>query len=42
VFDKKDNGNRLNLKMILPTDYDINLEIEKFRNKIIEKYKIYI
>jgi hypothetical protein len=28
--------------MILPTDYDINLEIEKFRNKIIEKYKIYI
>jgi hypothetical protein len=38
-FDKReDNGERMNLKMILSDNYVLSEEIEKFLNKIRVKY----
>lgn len=39
VFDKRVDDNRLNLKMILPEEYDLEEQLEKFNEKIKEKYE---
>lgn len=38
VFEKRIDGKRLNLKMVLPKDYDLQERIEKLNEKIKEKY----
>jgi HNH endonuclease len=38
VFEKRVDGKRLNLKMVLPTNYDLKAELEKLNQKISEKY----
>lgn len=40
VFDMRKDGSdkRLSLKMVLPTEYNLQDELERFREKIIEKY----
>lgn len=43
IFDKKtEDGQRLNLKMILPEEYDFNEQISIFNEKIKSKYNIEI
>jgi len=43
IFDKKtEDGQRLNLKMILPEEYDLNEQISIFNEKIKNKYNIEI
>jgi len=39
VFEKRIEGKRLNMKMILPEDYDLDTQLEIFKEKIKEKYK---
>ena len=38
VFDKRIDGKRLNVKMVLPKDYDLLDQVEILNNKIKEKY----
>jgi len=38
VFEKRIDGQRLNMKMILPEDYDLDTQMEFFKEKIKEKY----
>jgi hypothetical protein len=38
VFEKRYDGKRLNLKMILPDEYDIDEQLSIFQKKINEKY----
>ena len=40
IFDKRceTTGKRLNVKMILPPDYNLEAELERLNNKINEKY----
>lgn len=40
VFDKYVDGKRLNLKMVLPNDYDLQEQLEIMNEKITDKYKI--
>jgi hypothetical protein len=42
VYEKRIEGKRLNLKMVLPTEYDLAEQIEKFDEKIKEKYNVSI
>lgn len=39
VFEKRIDGKRLNLKMVLPEEYDIQEQLEKINNKIKQKYE---
>lgn len=39
VFEKRIDGKRLNLKMVLPEEYDIQEQLEKFNDKIKQKYE---
>jgi len=39
VFEKRIDGKRLNLKMVLPDEYDLQEQLEKFNEKIKEKYE---
>jgi len=39
IFEKRIDGKRLNLKMVLPEEYDIQEQLEKFNEKIKEKYE---
>jgi hypothetical protein len=38
IFDKKTNDSRYNLRMILPSDYDLETQLFLFKNKLNEKY----
>ena len=38
VFEKRIEGKRLNMKMILPEDYDLDTQLEFFKEKIKKKY----
>jgi hypothetical protein len=38
VFEKRNDGKRLNLKMILPDEYDLDEQVSLFKVKIREKY----
>ena len=38
VFERKMNNKRLNIKMVLPEDYDLQEQLEKLNKKIKEKY----
>jgi hypothetical protein len=38
VFEKRVNDKRLNLKMVLPVDYNLQEQLEKLNEKIKEKY----
>lgn len=38
VFEKRIDDNRLNIKMVLPTEYDLQEQLEKLNEKIKEKY----
>jgi hypothetical protein len=38
VFEKRIEGKRFNMKMILPEDYDFDTQLEIFKEKIKEKY----
>jgi hypothetical protein len=38
VFEKRIEGKRLNMKMILPEDYDLDTQLEIFKEKIKKKY----
>jgi len=38
VFEKRVEGKRLNMKMILPEDYDLDTQLEIFKEKIKKKY----
>ena len=40
VFEKKVDNNRLNLKMVLPDNYDLNEQLEIFKEKINTKYNL--
>jgi hypothetical protein len=40
VFEKKIDGKRLNVKMVLPKEYNLQDEIEKLIEKVKEKYNI--
>ena len=39
VFEKRVDGKRLGLKMVLPEEYDLEEQIEKLNEKIKEKYE---
>ena len=39
VFEKRVDGKRLNLKMILPEEYDLQEQLEKFLEKVKAKYE---
>ena len=39
VFEKRIEGKRLNIKMVLPEEYDIQEQLEKINEKIKEKYE---
>ena len=39
VFEKRVEDKRLNLKMVLPDEYDLQEQLEKLNDKIKEKYK---
>ena len=39
VYEKRMNGKRLNMKMVLPEDYDLDTQMEFFKEKLNEKYK---
>ena len=39
VFEKRIDGKRLNLKMVLPDEYDIQEQFEKINDKIKQKYE---
>ena len=39
VFEKRVNEKRLNLKMVLPNEYDLHEQIEIFNEKIKLKYE---
>jgi len=39
VYEKRMNGKRLNMKMVLPEDYDFDTQMEFFKEKLNEKYK---
>jgi hypothetical protein len=39
VYEKRMNGKRLNMKMVLPEDYDLDTQLEFFKKKLNEKYK---
>jgi hypothetical protein len=39
VFEKRVHDKRLNIKMILPTEYDLQEQLEKLNDKIKEKYE---
>ena len=41
VFDKMHHDNRLNLKMVLPEEYDINEQIMSLKVKVKQKYGAY-
>jgi len=41
VFDKIHSDNRLNLKMVLPEEYDINEQIMLLKIKVNQKYEAY-
>jgi hypothetical protein len=38
VYEKRIDGKRLNMKMVLPEDYDLEVQMEFFKEKIKEKY----
>jgi len=38
VFEKRVNGNRLNLKMVLPEEYDLQEQLKILNEKIAKKY----
>ena len=40
VFEKKVDNKRLNLKMVLPDNYDLNEQLEIFKEKINTKYNL--
>ena len=40
VFEKRIDDKRLNIKMVLPEDYDLQGQLEKFNEKVKEKYDI--
>ena len=43
IFDKKDNeGKRLNLRMVLPDNYNLEEQLEIFKEKIKAKYELNI
>ena len=39
IFEKRVDDNRLNLKMVLPEEYDLQEQLELFKEKINIKYK---
>ena len=39
IFEKRSDGKRLNLKMVLPEEYDLQEQLELFKEKINIKYK---
>jgi hypothetical protein len=39
VFEKKIDDKRLNIKMVLPEDYDLQEQLEKLNEKVKEKYE---
>jgi hypothetical protein len=38
VYEKRMDEKRLNMKMVLPEDYDLEAQMEFFKEKIKEKY----
>ena len=42
VFEKREEDKRLSLKMILPKDYDLHVQIEILNEKIKAKYENYV
>ena len=42
VFEKREEDKRLSLKMILPKDYDLHVQLEIFNEKIKGKYEKYV
>lgn len=42
VFEKREQDKRLSLKMILPKDYDLHVQLEIFNEKIKGKYEKYV
>lgn len=40
IFEKRTDDKRLNLKMALPLDYDLDEQIEKMKQKIYNKYEV--
>ena len=38
VFEKRIDGKRLNLKMVLPDEYDLDEMLETFKSKVKDKY----
>ena len=42
VFEKREQDKRLSLKMILPKDYDLHVQIEILNEKIKGKYEKYV
>ena len=40
IFEKRIDGKRLNLKMVLPEEYDLQEQLEIFKNKVEEKYAL--
>lgn len=42
IFDKRDDGKRLNLRMVLPDNYALEAQLDIFKKKIKEKYDITI
>ena len=39
VFEKRTDGKRLNIKMVLPVDYDLHKQLEILNEKIMTKYE---
>ena len=39
VFEKRTDGKRLNIKMVLPVDYDLHVQLEILNEKIMTKYE---
>ena len=39
IFEKRSDGKRLNLKMVLPEEYDLQEQLELFKEKINTKYE---
>jgi len=40
IFEKRVDGKRLNIKMVLPSSYDLDVQLVKLSEKVKEKYGI--